>query len=161
MQDLEQRQGKRARLLQTRESICVSTLSGRGLLRRDPQGLMQWLDIGASDSALGSAVLESLAKSRVLTPEESEAFFDRASGPDTWDAWVLSLMSRYHYPSREALLRHMESCLVRWVGDEIEYSPSRHKGFEAWRDLGPSEAVTIRATTTAEENGPAARIALE
>jgi hypothetical protein len=161
MQDMQARQGKRAGLVQTREFVCVSTQSGRGLLRRDPQGVTQTLDVGAPDSELGSAIVQALAKSRFLSSEEARAFFDKASNIDDWEAWVRFLMTKYGYPSRKALFQQMKSCDVRRVGDAIEFLPSRHVESEAWEALDPSEALTINADATADEIGAAARIALQ
>jgi CDI immunity protein len=145
------------------EFVQIETQSGyRGGLP-DPLGRRVQLSPPATDDALGSAVLEALASSRFLHPNEHNAFFDiRGRVVPQYEEWVKSVMATYGYKTRRALFRNMKSCGVEEQNGVVTMRPMNHEKLEAWSGEGVAEddVVQVQADSDAAEVGKALRIAL-
>lgn len=161
MIDIEATQGKRATASLNREFICIETQSGRGLVGRDPDGSQSLLSTDVVDEVLGLAVLESLARSRVVSIDEYPQFFNPERRKDLYAQWINRLMERYAYKSKRALFKDMMNCGIKAVEGEITLSPQHHDRLESWsRKRGDGiEDIVIPASSTPAEIGAALRSA--
>jgi hypothetical protein len=89
--------------------ICIRTCSGYRSTVADPQGARHLLPADVANQELGAAVLDSLAHSRFVPPQEmpEEDFdlFDVEKICSRYSAWVNDLMTTYRYKTKRALSR--------------------------------------------------------
>jgi hypothetical protein len=150
-----------AAALQNRDFIWVYTYSGRGLFAYDPQGKDVILGLDADDAALGVAVREAFACSRILSPKEAMKFLDYRTGGDEYEERVKSLMEMHGYKSKSAMFKNMESCSIALSQGTIEISPTIHETLDGWvhKKRDGIEDVLIAANSPAHEIGAALRLA--
>ncbi|MDR6413178.1 UNVERIFIED_ORG: hypothetical protein ABIC62_006620 [Burkholderia sp. 1595] len=148
---------------ENRDFVQVETQSGyRGGLP-DPLGKRIQLLNPATDEVLGGAVLDALAESRFLHPNEHREFFDiRGRVVPQYEEWVKSVMAAYGYKTRRALFKDMKSCGIEEQGGVITMRPTHHEKLEAWSGEGITEAslVQVQAGSDPAEIGTALRLAL-
>ena len=157
------------------EFVCIETVSGyRGGTHSDPKGAEHYLDSGASDEALGSAVLDAMARSRFVlsSPRVGSVYppglvfdtelYDPKKIAERYAAWKSSLMQRYGYKSQQALFEGMRHCSIQEQGGQITISPSHHQSLEGWgRTKGDGiEDVVLPADGRPAEIGAALRLAI-
>ncbi len=142
--------------------ICVETYSGYRRIAGDPQGAMHLLPPDADNEALGTAILDSLARSRFLTLEEANVFFSYEAVNKRYTEWVDNLMQRYEYKGKRALFENMKACGIECQNGLITIRPSNHEKLEGWSGDGISKSdhVIIPSDRPAEEIGAALRLAL-
>jgi hypothetical protein len=129
-------------------------------MQDDPDSSQHLLPLDANDEALGLAVQDALAHSRLLTMEEIAVFFNLVHSKASYDAWVADLMARYDYKTRRALFKRMLSCGVRLHEGVITFAPSRKDRLEAWEGLSKEANVVIAADCSPAEIGAALRRAM-
>ncbi|MFH5255071.1 contact-dependent growth inhibition system immunity protein [Burkholderia semiarida] len=148
---------------ENRDFVQVETQSGyRGGLP-DPLGKRIQLLNPTTDEDLGCAVLDALAASRFLHPNEHREFFDiRGRVVPQYEEWVKSVMAAYGYKTRRALFKDMKSCGIEKLGGVITMRPTHHEKLEAWSGEGITEdsLVQVRAGSDPAEIGMALRLAL-
>jgi hypothetical protein len=163
-----------AQAICNRDFICVETYSGYGGgTNADPQGKQNFLTPDASDYALGDAVLDALAHSRLIlaAPRAGSTYPpDIVFDPDFSDykqigeryaARTRVLMEHYGYKTRRALFKDMKNCYVKREGGTVTICPSHHEKLEAWgRTKGDGiEDVVLPADSPPGEIGAALRTA--
>ena len=140
------------------------------------EGAEHYLDSRADDEALGSAVLDAVARSRFVlgSPRVGSVYpsglefdselYDPRKVTERYDAWKKSLMQRYGYGTPQALFRHLKSCTVEKREKLITMRPFRREGLEGWHSLssisGHDPDVVIPADSTSVEIGAALRLAI-
>ena len=146
---------------QNQDFIWVYTDSGRGLVAYDPQGKDVILGLDADDAALGVAVREALACSRLLSPKEAMKFLDYRERGDEYKKRVKSLMCMHGYKNKSAMFKNMKSCSITLSQGKIEISPTIHKTLDGWvrKKNDGIEDVLIPANSPAHEIGVALRLA--
>jgi hypothetical protein len=147
--------------LQNQDFIWVYTESGLGLVAYDPQGKDVILGLDADDAALGVAVREALACSRILSPKEAMKFLDYRTGGDEYKGRVKSLMEMHGYKSKSAMFKNMEFCSITLAQGTIEINPTIHKTLDGWvhKRSDGIEDLRIPANSPAHEIGAALRLA--
>ena len=161
MEDVQAKQGKNARAMFNGDFFLVETYSGHRMLGSDPKGAQQYLEPDASDDALGTAVLDALSRSRFLSVEEANEFFNLKRSQEKYEEWKRSVMARYGYKTKRALFKDMMSCSIQMAGDSIKVSPTDHDRLDGWagRNAEGTEDVVIPASSSAAEVGAALRVA--
>lgn len=142
----------------------ASTSSGYGHCVSDPAGFEGYLPHSATDDELGKAVLEAIAQSRFLRPEnreEFERFFNPARIAASYAARVTFLIERYKYKTKRNLFKNMALCNITVSDGEMEISPTRHEKLESWAGIKNEgiENVILPAASSSEEIGRALRTA--
>lgn len=141
--------------------ICIDTYSGYRSSHRDSKGKQYLIMTDVSDEILGAALLETLACSRFVLPQDDIALYDHKQGLERYGEWVKALMDRYHYKTKRALFKNMKNCSIKKQGELITISPSHHEKLEAWgREKNDGiEDVVISADSSSAEIGAALRLA--
>jgi len=137
--------------------ICVETYSGYRRIAGDPQGAMHLLPPDTDNETLGAAILDSLTRSRFLTSEEANVFFDYETVNKRYAEWVDNLMRRYEYKSKRALFKNMKACGIECQNSLITIRPSNHEKLQGWSGDGISQSdyVIISSDCPPEEIGAA------
>ena len=161
MEDVQGKQGKNANAKFNGDFFFISTYSGYRMLGRDPAGAQHYLEPGADDAALGAAVLDALVRSRFLSIEEANEFFNLERSKERYEEWKRSVMERYGYKTKRALFGDMASCDIQMVGENMTLVPTNHDRLEGWgREKSDGiEDVVIPANSSAAEVGAALRLA--
>jgi len=141
--------------------ICVETCSGYRSSVLDPQGRQHLLPLQVSDGELGAAVLDALAHSRFVTPQEDLALFDYQLGNQRYAAWVTNLMSHYGYKTKRELFKTMSNCNITSSSGLIVISPTQHEALEGWSGDGIAEEdhIQLPADSSPSEVGAALKLA--
>ncbi|HEY6169442.1 MAG TPA: contact-dependent growth inhibition system immunity protein [Verrucomicrobiae bacterium] len=149
-----------AQALKNDDFFSISTLSGYRRMRRDPQGKSHLLPPDASDEAIGSAVLDALAHTRLIKLEEAAEFFDYELCKQQGAQWVDAMVQRYGYKSRRALFKDMQCCGIESTEGLITISPMRHETLERFgREKGDGIVeVKVSADSTPQQIGAALRL---
>jgi len=142
--------------------ICVESFAFHAPAAFDPQGAQQFLPPDTSDQSLGQAVLTTLSSSLPISLDEARepVHFQRIA--QDYATWTESLIERYHYNTKQELLRNMLNCWIRRSGDFITIKPTYHQQLGAWRGYGGDvgvEDVRIPADSPAADVGAALRLA--
>jgi len=155
-------QKKWASVYANEKFICLRTLSGMRMAASDPKGKVILLPVNASSEEIGSALFESLFASRMLDISELKDFFDIASVSARYEEWVVLLMNKYNYESRQVLFKQMKHCQVQWKEGAILIIPTYHEKLEAWSGKGFNESsyVTVSENATSDELGSGVLLAL-
>jgi hypothetical protein len=119
--------------------FCIETYSGIRGIARDPKGKQFLLPPIADAATLGTAVIDALAASRILTLDEVPDFFDYELGQKRYAEWVKGLMERYGYKTRRNLFKNMQSCHIDCVEGQIIIRPTNHEKLEGWSGDGISK----------------------
>ncbi|WP_445497344.1 contact-dependent growth inhibition system immunity protein [Photorhabdus sp. SF281] len=153
------KQGLNATAMFNGSFYSVKTYSGYRLLLADPQSPEHILSPDITDSQLGSAVLDSLSKSRLVDPDDD--FFDNEKTSELYDEWIKQMMKTYNYRSRRQLFKKMHNCGIQLLDSQITIRPSCHEKLDGWSGDGFSETdyVVIPADSSPEEVGAALRLA--
>lgn len=161
MEDVQGKQGKNANAVFNGDFFFISTYSGYRMLGRDPKGAQHYLEPDASDETLGAAVLDALDRSRFLSIEEADDFFNLKRSQERYEEWKRSVMARYGYKTKRALFKDMMSCSIQMAGDSIKVSPTDHDRLDGWagKNAEGTEDVVIPASSSAAEVGTALRVA--
>jgi hypothetical protein len=146
---------------QNQDFIWVCTYSGRGLIAYDPQGKEVILGIDADEAALGVAVREALASSRLLSVKEAMKFLDYRLRGDEYEERVKSLIEMHEYKNKSAMFKNMKSCSITLSKGTIEIRPTIHEELYAWGRTKSDgiEDVLIPANSGFHEVGSALRLA--
>lgn len=141
--------------------IEIQTYSGFFNCLPDPQGRTFHFANTVTDEVLGSALLEALTSSRIISPHENKIFFNFERVSDDYDKWVKSQMELYGYKTRRAMFKDMKSVAITCQNMVITMKPSHHEKLEAWSDAGLSKKdyIIILASSPLKEIGAALRLA--
>lgn len=145
--------------------ICIVTCSGYRITTTDPQGKQHLLPVDVADQELGSAVLDALAYSRFLPPQEQpvedQALFDVELVEKRYSEWVETLMATYGYKTKRALFKDMANCNIEFRNGAITIRPSHHERLEGWSGDGINrdDHVLISADSPPRNVGAALRLA--
>ncbi len=159
--ELERMQGKQARAYFNGDFFSVRTLSGHRMMGIDPLGAEHYLPPGATDEALGIAVIDALKYSRLLSLEDTRIFFDPKARDIRYTQWVQSLTAKFGYKGKQKLFKNMMSCGIRAVEGVLTIAPTLHERLEGWgrkKDDG-IEDVVIQYTSEPIVIGQALRLA--
>jgi len=144
----------------------ASSSSGYRSCVRDPLGFEGHLAPTATDEELGKVLLEAVAQSRFLRPEQREEF-DQLFNPmriaASYETWVDSLLERYKYKTKRDLFRNMALCNITVIANEVEIFPMRHEKLESWAGLKGEgiEGIVLPLGSSHELLGKALRIAFD
>jgi hypothetical protein len=133
MTEAERIQGKNAAAVITDKFINIDTYSGHRLLGVDVRGAHILLSPTASTETIGNAVLEALNKSRFLSLEESDRFFDDKTEGEEYQRGIEAMIKDFGYRSRMAMFKNMMRVSIRLTEDVMSFMPSIHTGLERWR----------------------------
>jgi hypothetical protein len=141
--------------------FCIKTFSGYRSSHVDPKGKHHLLELNASDEALGVALLDALAHSRFLLPEEDPELFDYQLGAERYHAWVAAIRKQYGYKSKRAMFKNMSSCGVEKVSSLITIRPRAHETLEGWggEGINKEDYVVLPDSSSSAELGAALRLA--
>lgn len=143
--------------------LAINTCSGYRGTVGDPAGPHHDFSPGASDEALGGALLDCLAHSRFLdTPELRAELFHPDAVAHYYATWIERLMQFGGFKTKRALLMGMQCCEIEQEGDSITIEPTHHEKLEAWSGEGFTKAdhVVISAQESLSAIGAALREAL-
>ncbi len=128
----------------------------------DPDGKMLFTKLDASPGHVGEALVEALSASRVLRPDELDAFFDPNSIAQRYEKWVADLIQRFGYSSRRTLFKRMKRCSVDQSSGVITLRPLRHEKLEGWSGDGiaKSDYVQLGEDSSPVEIGQGVLLAL-
>jgi hypothetical protein len=145
--------------------FCIQTHSGYRMTVADPKGKLSFLPPDTTDQYLGEAILDCLAHSRFVHPEEQPLedaeLFDMGRVAMEYSAWVDNLKKAYGYRTKRALFKVMDHCSIDRDKSTITFRPSYHSKLEAWSGDGirNEDEVVIPAASSAAEVGAALRLA--
>jgi hypothetical protein len=145
--------------------VCIVTHSGYRISIFDPSGKEHRFPSDVGELELGLAVLDALAHSRFVRPQEDAELdaelFDYRKSAERYSVWVKSLMAAYGYKTKRALFEKMKCCLIESCGGVITIRPTNHETLEGWSGDGinSEDEVTIPCTSPPAELGVALRMA--
>jgi len=121
----------------------------------DPAGKALLLTRDCSDEELGTALLNALAASRMLTLKQAETFFAVAELQERYKAWVAGLMQHYKLKTKKALFTGMDNCHVTEREGVVSISPNAHQRLEGWVRTKSMNlpTLTVAANASAEDIG--------
>ena len=143
--NLAEKQGKRAEVAVWKGHALIYPLSGRGLLRDDPEAFYCTLPEDSTEDTLGNALHSALGASRFLNADDAKEFlrYDKVA----WEQRVARCASTVGAISSRAFLATLRKCFVTEQGGLIVLTPTRRIRGPAWEaieDLSPVE-VSIDA----------------
>lgn len=142
--------------------ICIETCSGYRSFRTDPAGRQFLFSPAAPDDELGSAILEALACSRFVLPEQAPELFDYRLVMQRYAEWVAKLQSTFGFKTKRALFKNMNHCSIESEDDALRIIPTAHEKIESWSSSGitANDHVVIRRRSSPDELGAGLRLAL-
>ena len=143
------------------DCFVIETVSGLRTQRKDPQGSQHVLEPDSGDQALGAALRDALAQSRVIPPAEASRFFHAETRKLDYADWVKAMVGRLGYDSKEALFRKMRRCYAVARDGVLTIQPCRHYALEGWEahSTPAADCVTIAADAEPMAIGAALRLA--
>jgi len=150
-----------AEINQTDKFTCIEPLSGFRRMLREDEGYRIYLEPGASERAIGEAVLDVLKRSRVVSPIDEREFFEADRIMRNYRAWHEDFMKRYRYKTKRDAYKNMRYCKVERSDGKISIKPHK-RDFKPglWWDLPPERTVVIPETNDPGIVGAAAALAL-
>jgi len=147
-------------IYQSEKFICAEPLSGYRRHLREDKGFRIYLEPGATEEALGRALLKALDISRFVDPDKERGFFkaDRILQADK--AWLNDFMTRFEYKTKHQAYKNMSYCLAERYEGKIRIRPHRRSKPEYWWDLPTEQTVVIPATKDPTVAGAALKLAL-
>ena len=157
---MSQEQGLNADAVFNNDFYCISTFSGYGLLRSDPDVEKFTLAPECSNEALGLALQTALSASKVVDPDDID-YFDCDKICIEYKKWITQIMEDFNYKNKRAMFKNMLRCDVRQLKGMITIGPSVHDRLDGWSGNGIAESdyVIIPDNSTHEEIGAALRLA--
>jgi hypothetical protein len=146
---------------QTERFISVEPLSGYRMIQREDDGYIAYLLPGASNDALGRALLEALDRSRFIWPPDEPEFFEWQRYMQCYRNWQKDFMRRYGYKTKREAYKNMNWCRAKRSEEKISFEPHKREKPEYWSDLPDDMTVVVPATTDAAAVGAALRLALD
>lgn len=147
-----------------RDFIFVQTLSGHAIALPDPKGRSFFLSRVSPDNELGASLLQALAASRMIDPEDEPGFFDvKGRATEKYNEWVAATMARFSYKRKSDLFDRMKFCFVDVVEGVLTIYPSHRDRRGAWTSKGITKEhhVTLAYNSYPDAVGAALRLALE
>lgn len=147
-----------------RDFIFVQTLSGNVIALPDPKGKSFFLSRVSPDNELGTSLLQALAASRMIDPEDEPGFFDvKGRAAEKYNEWVAATMARFSYKRKSDLFDRMKFCFVDVVEGVLTIYPSHRDRRGAWTSKGITKEhhVTLAYNSYPDAVGAALRLALE
>lgn len=159
-QILKNRKQKLALIFATPRHILILTQSGLLMEVADILGHWAVLSIDVCDKELGLNIITALEKSRpthpFLAPELRQPPSQQA-----YKAWIADIIRNCGYKTKKRLLEEMIRCDVDMLDGVITLVPSERIKPNWWRiSKDQSEFVTIGSSSSPENIGKAARLAL-
>lgn len=110
---------------------------------------------------MGAALLDALAHSRFLLPEEDPELFDYQLGVERYHAWVAAIRKQYRYKTKRAMFKNMHCCQIEKVSGVITIEHNRHETLEGWggEGINKEDYIVLPDTSSAAELGTALRLA--
>jgi hypothetical protein len=141
--------------------FSIETRSGWLRSRDDPEGAQHLLAPSASDLELGTAVLDALAKSRMVTHDDAPEVFDIDLAQERYTAWVAMLIARYGYKGRRTLFNSMKFCDLESKDGVLRIRPWHHERSDRWSGKGitAEHHVALDAHSPPEAVGAGLRLA--
>ncbi|HWG04866.1 MAG TPA: contact-dependent growth inhibition system immunity protein [Beijerinckiaceae bacterium] len=144
----------------TERFISVEPLSGyRRALPEDNSDII-YLPPDANDIVLGRALLEALAKSRFIWPDDEPEFFMWQRYMQCYKNRQKDFMRRYGYKTKREAYENMNWCHAERSEGKISLAPRKSDKPGYWIFL-PERTVIIPATTDAAVAGEALRLGLD
>jgi hypothetical protein len=143
--------------------ICVETSSGYRSCVTDPKGSQHLLSHEVEDLELGAALIDALARSRFVTPQEDLSLFDYKQVMQRHSEWTLKLVAKYGYKGPRALFKEMMHCRVERRNGLIAFIPMCHSRLQEWSGHGITveDHVIVPETSTPAQLGAALKLAFE
>jgi hypothetical protein len=141
--------------------VCIETYSGYRGGVRDYLGKQHLLPPDATDAKLGHAVIDALAHSRFVLPQQDMVLYDYEQMKRHYADWIKNLQSRYRYKSKRALFSNMRSCMIKSQDGTLTIMPSNHDRLEGWSGDGitKDDWVILPADSPPQAIGAALRLA--
>lgn len=157
---MNQEQGLNADAVFNNDFYCISTFSGYGLVRSDPDAEKFTLAPECSNEALGLALQTALSVSKVIDPDDTDCFDCDKIGIE-YEKWMAKIMEDFNYKNKRAMFKNMLRCDVRQLKGMITIGPSVHDRLNSGSGNGIAESyyVIIPNNSTHEEIGAALRLA--
>lgn len=113
--------------------ISVKTMSGYGLRLGDFRAGEKRFPPDVGNDKLGEAVIEALAKSRQVSPEEDPELWDNKKHAARYVAWIQDIMETFGFRTKSLMFKGMVLCSVECSDNNIVMKPTkrvRGDGFE-------------------------------
>jgi hypothetical protein len=135
-------------------------MSGYGTSYRDYKGSDHYLDLSASDEALGTALLDSLSRSRFLPDMDDPELFDHRAAQMRFFKWAEELGKRCGCSKKEAM-KHLVNCSVERVSGDLSIEPSRRVLLDGWQALEADQIIRIPEGSSPAAIGSALKLGLD
>ncbi|MBV8659946.1 MAG: CdiI family contact-dependent growth inhibition immunity protein [Burkholderiales bacterium] len=153
------KQGRQAVVTCNPKFILVKSMSGRGVLSPDPEGVKAYHEPSVEAEILGSSIIAALDSSRFF--DHIEIYEYNKGIVPRFEAWVAEVMERFGYKKRVDIFQYMFGCQVKMMNDKIKLMPTKWKKNETSHIMGDQYQIILPATSTPEEIGAAVRRALD
>jgi hypothetical protein len=129
----------------------------------DPSGATSFIPELSQDETLGTALIQSLEKSRVLKGQQALDFFALEERDRAYEQWVHGFLAAHgNSCSRTALFKGMKLCEAFVLNSQLHLKPKSKERGEAWsgKGLAAEDIELIPFHSSATEIGAAIRRAL-
>lgn len=140
--------------------FAINTLSGNGILIQDDNGKESLLNGNVDNAQLGQALLDTLAMSRTVLPQDDMDLYDYEKGAERYLNWVSRLQEFVGSKTKTKLFRPMLSLTIFQQNGTIFIQPSKQEKPEAWGEMKECDMVRVSEDSSNEEIGRAVRLAL-
>jgi hypothetical protein len=140
---VEETQGRQADIALWKDRIVITALSGRGLLRDDPDAFQQVLTADAPDYELAASLQAALLASRFLATDEARAFFQ--GGKSAWEERIARTATAAGATSTRAFLNGMSKVAVAQRGSTITLTATRKLRGPAWQGITGLSPIELPA----------------
>nr|WP_295173869.1 MULTISPECIES: contact-dependent growth inhibition system immunity protein [unclassified Variovorax] len=135
------------------ELLYLWPMTGLRLLFIDPRVSAQLLSLNDDTETIGSALVQALTKSTILTSEEFQEIFRSGEIQKKGDEWDNLLIERFSYKSSKFLYKGMSKCSIREANGNITISPSLHNEIQSWTGISGVDDVILPAHSSNKEIG--------
>ena len=126
------------------KGIFLVTRSGYRMTALDDSGVRHFLPRDASNRVLGEALLDCLAASRVIDPDDWKAFFDWRDADRRWKEYEKWQLRESKTKLLRDLRRYQMLCSVRVVENTLILLPNNHEENNRWTSFTHNEVEPVR-----------------
>ena len=158
MYDPENTQGKNVLALKNKDFLCLSTMTGRGILMVDPKIPRKILSLDESFESIGLILTGLLQRSTVIPIEEIGSmakFFNSGELNKSGQIWEDEIYKKFSYKTKTAMYKSMISCGVKELHGEITFTPSNTNAIASFTGIKDVEKIAIASSSSAEDIGKA------
>ena len=150
---LAETQGKRAEVALWKGHVVLYALSGRGLVRDDPNAFHKVLPRESGEDLIGATLLSALNASRFLDVDDANDFLrhDQAA----WEQRTAMLVTAVGAPSLRAFFASVQKCFVVQRGDVVFLTPTKRVRGPAWEAIGDFPPIMVSSKASPSQIGAA------